>query len=122
MTIRGDIGRYSRQRGYDNENAVVCALLRFPPPWMFDARLSTEFEDSNGIDVVAETWFGDLPIQVKSSGRRIDRHVRRYSYIPYVVVYRWDREKAIAKKAVKAMLWYLTEVVGVCPVLWGESR
>jgi hypothetical protein len=58
--------------GLGNERRVVEAFTsHYPYPgrisWLYNARLSTRYEDKRGVDVVFTTDVGDILIQVKSS-------------------------------------------------------
>ena len=69
----------------------VCARKKGEgafPSWLVGVRMSTTIEDSNGIDAVAETDIGIVPIQIKSSeaGRRLFRKKDKWRHIICIVV------------------------------------
>lgn len=73
-------------------------------PWVKSIRQATEEEDAQGKDVIVETTaFGDIPIQVKSSGRFVRKHMSRYPDVPVLVVYRTDTEEQVRKNLARLL-------------------
>lgn len=48
------------------------------PEWMKGARYALSVEDTNGIDVVLTTEFGEFPLQVKSSISGVNKFIAKY--------------------------------------------
>lgn len=75
------------------------------PDWLTDLRLSTLDEDRRGIDIVAYTSRGLIPVQVKSSGVEAQRHQKK-SDTPVFVYTSYEMPFA----AYEAFLHWLTAI------------
>lgn len=109
MTLKG---REAHRLGLSNEQAVLCCLefKNNIAPWISDTRKATKEEDSNGIDIVLITEYGDVPIQVKSSIKRKKDFVKKHPDIPVVCVYPNDSEINIRGRVKStAMNWLRTK-------------
>jgi hypothetical protein len=97
-------GKAAHRLGISNEQAVLtCGEVHRIAPWVIQLRAATPEEDATGKDVIAETEYGDIPLQVKSSKKYVDRHHERYPDVPVVVVFFGDSEKRIRQKVRNAL-------------------
>ncbi len=95
-------GRRGAIKGARNELAVVHALSDgLTPVWLLGARICTEEEDAQGIDVVVETDIGPVYLQVKSSYDNAKKFLRRWPQrnVGMVVVRPQDDQETIFNKA-----------------------
>jgi len=67
MRVRSILGTLNKERGAHNEVLVLDSIHRLNPTWVRSARLATREEDRKGIDIVIDSIYGDLYLQVKSS-------------------------------------------------------
>lgn len=73
----------STQKGLENEVKFLKALTfkthrKLKPNWLQDVRPSSRFQDHCGIDALARTDRGDIPIQIKSSASGAKKFRQRY--------------------------------------------
>jgi len=97
-------GAEAAKLGRSNEQAVLCCDVVQPiAQWVTGMRAATPEEDSMGIDVVVSTDCGDVPLQVKSGGRRARAFQKEHPDIPVVVVYPGDSESRIRSRVRSAV-------------------
>lgn len=97
--------------GKSAESSVLNALKSVNPGWYISGRPATEYEDRHGVDLFLRVlWRGkevEIPIQVKSSQRRAERHkarnFREKQFIYVVVIKTNDSDTLIVKKIYKAV-------------------
>ena len=104
------IDQTSDERGRRAEAKVSKYLCnsRKPswPAWLYGIRKGYPEEDSEGIDFVAETNLGPVPIQIKSSGRGVANFKSHWRYKPttvVVVIKTGDGENEVAHKVIGAV-------------------
>jgi hypothetical protein len=100
-------GHLANLKGRTAEERVLRAAehLSLECSWIQSCRLATKIEDAKGIDVVVETYFGPLYIQVKSSRRGV-RHYkqkRRKARVIIVVIEPEMQESKVRDKVSGAL-------------------
>lgn len=92
-------GHRARLLGASNERAVeCCGELRDIAPWVYSLERASPEEDADGIDIVADTRWGKVPIQVKSGYKRARDFRKKRPDIPVVIVLPGDSEAEIRRK------------------------
>ena len=97
--MRGLNGVEAQRLGKDTEQAVLCCA-EFKPvaSWIHALRAGTSEEDAQGIDIVAETEWGEVQLQVKSGMKRARQFTKDHPDIPVIVVYPNDSEERIRNR------------------------
>jgi hypothetical protein len=72
--------------------------MRTSDPAIVSARKATKEEDANGIDIVVETIFGSVFVQVKSDKANARLWRKKYAATigPKTVLVRWDGDRIVA--------------------------
>jgi hypothetical protein len=85
---RRALGVLASYTGMRAECLAIEALRDSPPKWLLETRPATPEEDAAGVDVVAYTDAGEIPIQIKSSrtGKREFLEAHPDCRYPVVVV------------------------------------
>jgi hypothetical protein len=97
VTLPNDIGNATGKR---NERRTLDAILalRASNPALVGARMATKEEDTQGVDIVVETAFGTMFVQVKSN--KADARLWRKKYAatigPKTLLVRWDGDRIVA--------------------------
>mgnify|MGYP001611749656 CR=1 FL=1 len=95
------------QNAEDRVSRIFCGDKRaIWPAWLYGMRKGDSQEDSLGIDFVAETNLGPVPIQIKSSGRGVANFKSHWRYKPttvVVVIKTGDGENEVAHKVIGAV-------------------
>lgn len=105
--VRAERGELGRRIGKATEQRVVKSFIgEFPdvPRWLFNVRAGTKKQDCAGIDIVATTDVGDLPLQVKSSESEKKKFINFHGKnIPVIVVSISDSDRQIRNSVVSLM-------------------
>lgn len=78
--IRRLLGELNNTRGKAYEDLVLDSIGRLNLDWIISARLATRAEDRNQIDIVCESTYGPLFLQVKSSRSGAERFREEYPH------------------------------------------
>lgn len=98
------LGNLNRNRGLQNEARAFDILRRMTlPEWVLSVRHGTDYEDRNGIDLVAETDIGPFYIQIKSSGSGAKGFRPRRQKIAVIVVTPTMPESLIRARLIAAI-------------------
>ena len=95
------------QNAEDRVSRIFCGDKRaIWPAWLYRMRKGDSQEDSLGIDFVAETDKGPIPIQIKSSQRGILEFMAHPNYtceIVVVVIKAVNTEETVSTKVITAL-------------------
>jgi len=83
------VGERANAFGKANEEAVLHCFDLYTkecPEWLQELRKGTNREDHEGMDLIAVTDRGEIPIQVKSSQYRAKKFSEKNPNVPVIVV------------------------------------